>query len=355
MVRADSGAPTHPSVAREGYPRTVKEIACPRCGAARSSAATFCMNCGQDLRPGAPVTPVPPPGAQAGAGSPTRPAQGSPEGPGPRFRVVRRPSRSGRPVPTAPVARPTAPARPAPAPEPKPDPSLSFSERYRGTPYSSPESEALLPSAPRLTPTKRRGRVAIVGIVVVALVLATAAGAYAFLFAPSAGDIPLEGGATATATVTVSPTPRERATPTPIATTHGLVPDEVEIAGCLVAAEVAVERAALDALLADIAADRHAGVSDRARALAAEVATTAGSLRTIEAFEPAQGLAVAYGRLMALESDALGAIADAADDPQRLAAAAHRPAGLEQAMAAVAAAQTDLLARFPEIACGTAP
>jgi hypothetical protein len=256
-------------------------------------------------------------------------------------------------VPTTPGSKPPAPARPTPAPEPKPDPSLSFSERYRGTPYSSPESEALLPSSAGLTPMARRRRFAIVGIVVVALVLATAAGAYAFLFAPSAGDNPLAGGATARATAT--PTPRELATPTPIATRHGLVPDEVEVAGCLVAAEVAAERTALDALLADIAADRDAGVSDRARALAAGVAITAGSLRTIEAFEPAQGLAVAYGRLTALESDALGAIVDAADDPQRLAAAAHRLEGLKQAMAAVAAAQADLLARFPEVACGAAP
>src|SRR3990170_745543 len=275
----------------------MKEIACPRCGTARSSAATFCMHCGQDLRPGAPVRPMPPPGAQSSAGSPTRLVQGSPEDSGPRFRVIRRPSRSGRPVPTKPTAR----AQPTPALEPKPDPSLSFSERYRGTPYSSPEREALLP--------------------------------------PSSGLAP----------------PHERATPTPIATRHGLVPDEVEIAGCLVAAEVAAVRTALDALLADIAAERHAGVSDRARALAAAVATTAGSLRTIEAFEPAQGLAVAYGRLLALESDALGAIVDAAADPQRLAAAARRLEGLEPAMAAVAAAQADLLARFPEVACGAAP
>ena len=333
----------------------MKEIACPRCGTARSSAATFCMHCGQDLRPGAPVRPLPPPGAQTGAGSPTRLVQGSPEDSGPRFRVIRRPSRSGRPVPATPASKPTARARPTPAPEPKPDPSLSFSERYRGTPYSSPEREALLPPSPGLAPPKRRGRLAIVGIVVVALVLATAAGAYAFLFAPSAGDNPLAGGATVQATATSTATPREVATSTPIATRHGLVPDEVEIAGCLVAAEVVAERTALDALLADIAADRHAGVSDRARALVAEVATTAGSLRTIEAFEPAQGLAVAYGRLLALESDALGAIVDAAADPQRLAAAARRLEGLEQAMAAVAAAQADLLARFPEVACGVAP
>src|SRR3970040_2020834 len=255
----------------------MKEIACPRCGTARSSAATFCMHCGQDLRPGAPVRPVPPPGAQSSAGAPTQPAQGSPEDSGPRFRVIRRPSRSGRPVPTAPASKPTARAQPTPALEPKPDPSLSFSERYRGTPYSSPEREALPPPSPGLAPPKRRGRLAIVGIVVVALVLATAAGAYAFLFAPSAGDNPLAGGATARATATANaiPNPRERAHPP-------------------------------------------AGVSDRARALAAEVATTAGSLRTIEAFEPAQGLAVAYGRLMALESDALGAIVDNADDPPGL-------------------------------------
>jgi hypothetical protein len=317
------------------------------------------MHCGQDLRPGAPVRPVPPPGAQPGAGPASSAKGDAPEDPGPRFRVIRRPSRSGRPVPTTSASKPTARARPTLAPEPKPDPSRSFSERYRGTPYSSPEFEALVPPSPGLTRPKRRGRLAIVGIVVVALVLASAAGAYAFLFAPSAGDNPpggdepLGGGATAPATAT--PTPRERATPTPIATSHGLVPDEVEIAGCLVAAEVAAERTALDALLADIAADRHAGVADRARALAAEVATTAGSLRTIEAFEPAQGLAVAYGRLMALESDALGAIVDAADDPLRLAAAAHRLAGLEKAMAAVAAARADLLARFPEVACGAAP
>ena len=333
----------------------MKEIACPRCGTARSSAATFCMHCGQDLRPGAPVRPMPPPGAQSSAGAPTQPAQGSPEDSGPRFRVIRRPSRSGRPVPPTPASKPTAHARPTPALEPKPDPSLSFSERYRGTPYSSPEREALLPSAPGLAPPKRRGRLAIVGIVVVALILATAAGAYAFLFAPSTGDNPLAGGATVQATATSTATPREVATSTPIATRHGLVPDEVEIAGCLVAAEVVAERTALDALLADIAADRHAGVSDRARALVAEVATTAGSLRTIEAFEPAQGLAVAYGRLLALESDALGAIVDAAADAQRLAAAARRLEGLEPAMAAVAAAQADLLARFPEVACGAAP
>jgi hypothetical protein len=256
-------------------------------------------------------------------------------------------------VPTTTASKSTARARPTPAPEPKPDPSLSFSERYRGTPYSSPESEALLPSSAGLTPPASRRRLAIVGIVVVALVLATAAGAYAFLFAPSAGDNPLAGRATAGATAT--PTPSERATPTPLATRHGLVPDEVEIAGCLVAAEAAAERTALDALLADIAADRHAGVSDRARALAAEVATTAGSLRAIEGFEPAQGLAIAYSRLMALESDALGAMVAAADDPQRLAAATHRLEGLEQAMAAVTAAQADLLARLPEVACGAAP
>src|SRR3990172_9194702 len=181
----------HPAFATSRYPRTVKEIACPRCGTARSSAATFCMHCGQDLRPGAPVRPLPPPGAQSGAGAPTRPAQGSPEDSGPRFRVIRRPSRSGRPAPPPPPApSPPPPPRPPPGPDPKPDPSLSFSERYRGTPYSSPEREALLPPSPGLAPPKRRGRLAIVGIVVVALVLATAAGAYAFLFAPSAGGNP---------------------------------------------------------------------------------------------------------------------------------------------------------------------
>lgn len=332
----------------------MQEVSCPRCGAARSSAATFCMICGQDLRPGAPVTPVPPPAPPAVGKRRGGSAAASPsEEPGPGFRVIRRPSRPGRPVPKTPDATSTARPPEATTATPKADPNLSFSERYHGTSLS-PDVEALLPPGPAAVGGGRR-RLAVVGIVVVALVLATAAGAFAFLFAPSAGDEPPLGSATAGANATATPTPIATPTPTPITTIHGLVPDEVEIAGCIVAAEMTAERTDLTTLLADIAAGRSAGVSDRARALLARLAQTADSAAQMGSFAPAKLLVVAYGQLLALESDALRQMADAADDPSRLAAAAKGLEGLDGATAVVAAAQVELLASFPEMACGSAP
>jgi dolichol-phosphate mannosyltransferase len=75
----------------------------------------------------------------------------------------------------------------------------------------------------------------------------------------------------------------------------------------------------------------------------------------MEPFEPAKGLLDAYRQLLGLEADALAQMADAADDPKRLAAAASRLDFLDQATAEVTAAQGDLLASFPEMDCGAAP
>ena len=85
----------------------------------RPEAATFCSNCGQDLRPGAPV------GAKRPGATIVRklPPGGS--------------LRSGPPTTPSIGAIPTEPAPPAPRPG-----ALSFAARYHGTPFETPMSSA---------------------------------------------------------------------------------------------------------------------------------------------------------------------------------------------------------------------
>ena len=150
---------------------------CPNCGTMRPEAATFCANCGQDLRPGArsgTSAPAPRSCASCRPGAPpacARPARGRhPPCSAPRRRLPRgrRPSRP--PLLEDRGCRAWVGAGPLRRPRPPRPPrrTRSFTDRYRGTNFETPEAKAMAPARPAMR-VIRLGGVLVVILAVVAV------------------------------------------------------------------------------------------------------------------------------------------------------------------------------------------
>ena len=306
------------------------QMTCPRCGSARSRAATFCGTCGQDLRPGAPVTPP----------SPTPPTAPPGIAAAPPVRL---------PGSQAPLPREQPTPKPAPAVVPKEDTSLSFSERYRGTEYSNPDIERFLPPTPAARRRRRWARILLVAVLFVALLAAALGGSWFLFFSPDA----LIGPTASPSAAAASATPRP--TPTPRPTIHGLIADEVEVAACLLFAEDAQRAGDLATLRADALAGGTADLAARAAALTSAIETSRSSLPTLEADAATQALAAAWSALYEIETDALAQVAAAPADADALKAAVKRLDEAKEARAAVVEAHAALVATYPEATCVVVP
>lgn len=361
------------------------EMTCPRCGSARSKSATFCGTCGQDLRPGALVIPLLPPpepspakaegGGSKGARGLLRRKSSSNEGAAGTAAsagaaasagdVVDTPAKAtsaqsptpAMPDQTAlgPVTLPGSQTRlpkekPAPKAEStvlaKPDTTLSFSERYRGTQYGNPDIERFLPPPRGAKRQRRWGRILLVVVLFVATLGAALAGSWFVFFSPSAIIGP---GASRSSPAGASVTPRPTAEPTP--TVHGLIPDEVEVAGCLLFTEDAQRQAGLAALRTDALAGGAADLAARAAAVTEAIEVSRSSLPALEAEVPMQALAAAWLALYEIEIDALAQMAAAPADAEALKAAVERLDEAAAARMAVADAQVALVAIYPEATC----
>jgi hypothetical protein len=162
----------------------LSEIACPGCGIPRPASATFCSNCGRDLR------------AVGGGGD--EPGTNAPL-----------PSFSTRPPLAAQDTR-------------------SYTERYRGTPYAGPA-----PAAPRRTLIGSRASLALIA----GGFLLLGAGALVVL-AVALGVIRPGGPGLRERLGGLEPVPTALPTPTPTPAPTGVVPDAAEIGFCLAAYEV---------------------------------------------------------------------------------------------------------------------
>jgi hypothetical protein len=237
--------------------------------------------------------------------------------------------------------------KPTPAVLPKDESNLSFSERYRGTQYSNPDIERFLPPTSQQV---RRGRIRglLTGLVAVALLVGVVAAAW-FLFLAPGAQFGLGPSPSPTAAASATPRP----TPTPSPSINGLLPDEVEIAACLMLAEDAGQAAELGELQADIAAERTADLPARVDAIAAAIAASRSSLAALESREETAALAAAWAALYGLETEVLDAVRAAAEagDVEALAGAAERLGEADAARAAVVEAHDALVAAFPEASC----
>ena len=356
----------------EDAPRT--QLTCPRCGSARSKSATFCGVCGQDLRPGALVVP------QLPVPQPSSDAEPKPPGTG-RGLLRRKPAETaetaaaaGAGVPEQTPAPPQATATPGqsatgpitlpgtqtalpkekpvakePAVVPKADTTMSFSERYRGTQYSNPDVERFLPPVQGTKSGRRWGRIAVLLLFVATLGAALAASWFLF-FSPQAIIGPTAGpsiGAAASATPGLTPTPKP--------TIHGAIPDEIEIAACLLLSEDAQRRADIDALRTDAVAGGAPDLAARAAAISAAIERSRPSLPTLESADQTGALATAWLAVFDIESDALGQMVAAPSDAKALKAAVKRLDETKAAYKTLDEQQAAFIATYPEATCAVAP
>ena len=351
------------------------QMTCPRCGSARSKSATFCGTCGQDLRPGAAVIPLPPSSApasatdaQSGAAKPRlpllrrkpRPTEGgaASSAPGGAAAAPSTPATPGisatgpimLPGSQTPLPKETPLPKPEPAVVPKADSTLSFSERYRGTQYGNPDIERFLPPAPGAKRSRRWVRILVVAIVFVATLAAALAGSWFLFLSPDAVIGPTAGPSRA---ATASATPRSSATPKP--TIHGLIADEVEIAACLLLAEDAQQQDDLATLRTDVLGGGTPDVAARAAAVKAAIETSRSSLPTLDGATEVGPLAAAWTALYEIEMDALSQMAAGPADADALKAAVKRLDEAKAARTAVADAHAALVATFPEVSCVVRP
>ena len=285
---------------------------CPRCGTLRPSAATFCSNCGQDLRDGAPL------GATAGKTAPAvRKAGGKVPPAAPEARADGPAVATPAPSQQRTISRPPAAAAEAPA---------SFTERYRGTQFETPDSKAAGPPGGwRGALSRRYGRLVGAATLVVLVAAVALAGASSFLLAgstasPSPG-LSGAGGASPSATI-------------PAALTGGssFSPGErAQIAFCIAASETRELDATLAALQAGVKAAQHAPVASAAAELAGRVQEMRLAATEMATQGPLKPYAAAYDT--GLRDVAKAAVTLAA------AAQAGNAKGESTALAALVAAQ----------------
>ncbi|MGZ6344652.1 MAG: hypothetical protein ACXWOW_05005 [Candidatus Limnocylindrales bacterium] len=305
---------------------------CPRCGTMRPRAATFCSNCGQDLRSGAPV------GATAGKTAPAvRRAPRAPLG-GPD---IAEPPAAAPPPQQRTISRPPSAAPEAPA---------SFTERYRGTAVETPESKiAGPPPGSRAAGARRYGRIVGAATLVVLVVAGALAGASSVLL-PGANASPTPGALGASS----SPGSSDAAvTPLLVAGTTFGPPEAAQVAFCLSAVETDSLDAAIAALQAQVKVAQHAAIAAAASDLASRVTEMRLAAAEMAAWTTTKAYAAAYDAALRAAVKATAAL--------QTAAASGSVKGETVAAAALAAAQkqlhaadpqrTKLLAAAPELSC----
>ncbi|HVQ22048.1 MAG TPA: zinc ribbon domain-containing protein [Candidatus Saccharimonadia bacterium] len=347
------------------------QMTCPRCGSARSKSATFCGVCGQDLRPGASVVPPAPPTEPAATSDAKPPKSG-------RGLLRRKPIEAGGTAAAMGAAATQTPAETAAAPGqsasgpimlpgtqtalpkekpvpkepavvPKTDTTMSFSERYRGTQYSNPDVERFLPPVHGANSGRRWGRIVGLMLFVAALGAALVA-SWFLLFSPQALI-----GPTTSPTIGAAASGTPGPTPTPKPTIHGAIPDEVEIAACLLLSEDTQRRPDIDALRTDALAGGAPDLAARAAAVSATIEASRPSLPTLSSAPQTEALAAAWLAVFDVESDALGQMAAAPLDAKALKAAVKRLDETKAGYKTLDAAQAAFVATYPEATCTVAP
>lgn len=236
-----------------------------------------------------------------------------------------------------------------PAVVPKADTTMSFSERYRGTQYSNPDVERFLPPVQGTKSGRRWGRIVVLLLFVATLAAALAASWFLF-FSPQALIGPAASpsiGAAASGT----PGP----TPTPKPTIHGAIPDEIEIAACLLLSEDAQRQPDIDALRTDALAGGAPDLAARAAAVSAAIDGSRPSLPTLSGAAQTEALAAAWLVVFDIESDALGKMAAAPTDAKALKAAVKRLDETKAARKALAEVQATFIGTYPEATCAVTP
>ncbi|HTS14251.1 MAG TPA: zinc ribbon domain-containing protein [Candidatus Sulfotelmatobacter sp.] len=328
---------------------------CPNCGTMRPEAATFCANCGQDLRPGASlgdmrpgatiVRKLPPGsgprGPSAGQGPPSAllGAAAPPPTTPPKARAKAGGSRLPR------LGRGTAAAPPKPTPPAAPD-TRSFTDRYRGTTFETPEAKAARPA--RSTP--RWLRPASVLVIVVAVLAVAGYGALQVLSAPAAVVATPSGSVVAQA----SPTPTVPAI-TPLQTVTFPPGQQAEVAFCLAGAETHGLDADIAAARAAVTAADHATVAADATALVARIAEMRLAAKEMAALPLLAQYAAAYDTALKAAGSAAAALA-AAGTASNAKAEGTASTALAAAQPKVDATstRTALVAANPVLACTAA-
>ena len=324
----------------------------------RPEAATFCANCGQDLRPGASVGDMRPGATIVRKLPPGSPAGTRAAGQGPPSALL------GATPPTAAADKTTKPSGAARAPRmprlgrgraaPPPKASTpaapdtrSFTDRYRGTTFETPEAKAMAPARPRTRVVRLGG----VLIVVLAVVAAAGYGALQVLSAPAA--VVATTTPTGSAIAQASSTPRPAVTPAPAVTFTA--DQQAEIAFCLAVPESRGLDADIASVRAAVTAAQHADVATQATAIVARIAEMRLAATEMDALPVLGDYAGAYDA-------ALKATAAAASSLAAAGAASDAKAEAKAVTALVAAqvkvdatsTRTALITANPQLACTAA-
>lgn len=218
----------------------------------------------------------------------------------------------------------------------------SYTDRYRGTTFETPEAKAMAPAGPR----ERLVRLAGVVLVIVAIAAAAGYGALQVLSAPAGVGASPTGSGIAQA----SATPVPAVTPAPGVT---FPPEQqAQIAFCLVAPETRGLDADIATVRAAITAVQHAAVATGASALVARVAEMRLAAREMAALPLLAQYAATYDTNLKAVSAAASALA-AAGGASDATAEAKASTALATAQAKVDATsgRTALVAANPVLAC----
>ena len=153
------------------------------------------------------------------------------------------------------------------APPPKPPTAAapdtrSFTDRYRGTTFETPEAKATAPARPRT-------RVARLGGVLIVIVAVLAVAAYGTLQVLSTPAVAV-ATPTGTAVAQASPTPEPEVTPAPAVTFT--TDQQAQIAFCLAGPESHGLDADITSVRSAVTAAQHADVATQATAIVARIA-----------------------------------------------------------------------------------
>ncbi len=183
-----------------------------------------------------------------------------------------------------------------------------------------------------------------------ATLAAALAASWFLFFSPQALIGPTTSPTTGAA---ASATPRPTASPKP--TVHGAIPDELEIAACLLLSEDAQRQPDIDAIRTDALAGGAPDLAARAAAVSAAIEGSRPSLPTLSSAAPTEALAAAWLAVFDIEMDALGKVAAAPTDAKALKAAVKRLDETTAARKALDEAQAAFIATYPEATCVVVP
>ena len=321
----------------------------------RPEAATFCANCGQDLRPGASIGDIRPGATIVRKLPPGSPAGTRAAGQGPPSALLG----ATPPPPASATAKPPAAARasrlprlgrgraapPPKAPTPAAPDTRSFTDRYRGTTFETPEAKAMAPARPGTRVIRMGG----VLLVILAVVAVAGYGALQVLSAPAAVVATPTGSGIAQASATPGPvvTPAPAVTFTPA--------EQAQVAFCLAVPETHGLDADIASVRAAVTAVQHADVVTQATALVARVAEMRLAATEMAALPVLAQYAAAYDAALKSTAAAASSLA-AAGSASDAKAEAKAVTALVAAQVKVDATstRTTLVAANPVLACTAA-